>query len=286
MTNVAVLGTGLMGAGMARSLARAGLQVSAWNRTEDRARPLAEAGITVTKEPESAVRGADVVVTMLFDGDAVEQVMRGALAAMSDDAVWAQCATVGLDATERLVAMAERRGVGYVDAPVLGTREPAEAGRLIVLAGGPCAAREAVAPVFEAIGSRTVWVGEEPGGGHRLKMAANAWVLSVTGATAQSIGLAQRLGIDRELFLQAIAGGPMDCDYAQLKGKAMIEEDFAPSFSLAGAVKDASLVEQTMRALGGDTALMSALRRCFEIAADGAGDAADEDMAAVVRAFT
>jgi 3-hydroxyisobutyrate dehydrogenase len=181
--------------------------------------------------------------------------------------------------------MAERHGIAYVDAPVLGTRGPAEKGQLTVLAGGPSAAREAVAPVFEAIGSRTVWVSEEPGGGHRLKMAANAWLLSVTGATAQSIGLAQRLGIDPGLFLQTIAGGPLDCDYAQLKGKAMIEGDFAPAFSLAGAIKDASLIEQAMRAAGGDTALISALRGCFETAAGGEGDAAAEDMAAVVRAF-
>lgn len=95
MTKVAVLGTGLMGSGMARSLARSGLTVTAWNRTTAKARPLADAGIEVAEDVESAVRGADAVVTMLFDADAVEQVMQQALAAMGAESVWAQCATVG-----------------------------------------------------------------------------------------------------------------------------------------------------------------------------------------------
>jgi 3-hydroxyisobutyrate dehydrogenase len=284
MTTVAVLGTGLMGSGMARSLARAGLRTTAWNRTVDKALPLEEAGVTVAREPHDAVRGADVVVTMLFDADAVEQVMQRALGAMPERAVWAQCATVGLEGVERLARLAESHGVDFVDSPMLGTRAPAEKGELLVLAGGPSELRERVAPVFEAVGKRTVWVGEQPGDGHRLKLVANAWVLSVTGATGQSVGLAEKLGVDPKLFLDAISGGPLDCAYAQLKGGAMIEKDFAPSFSLAGAVKDATLVEQAARSAGGDGALMRALLGCFEAAAR-SGDPESEDMAAVVRAF-
>jgi 3-hydroxyisobutyrate dehydrogenase len=285
MTTVAVLGTGLMGSGMARSMARAGLRVTAWNRTAEKARPLEQSGVSVAPDPRSAVRGADVVVTMLFDGAAVAQVMGSALAAVDEQAVWAQCATVGLEATDRLARMAEDRGVAFVDSPVLGTRAPAEKGELIVLAGGPSAVRERVAPVFEAIGSRTVWVGDSPGAGHRLKLAANAWVLSVTGATAQSIGLAEKLGVEPAMFLEAIAGGPLDCAYAQLKGKAMIEGEFAPSFSLAGAIKDASLIEGAAREADSGADLMAALRSCFETAARDGADPSGQDMAAVVRAF-
>lgn len=285
MTTVAVLGTGLMGAGMARSMARAGLGVVAWNRTLDRALPLEEAGVTVMRQPQDAVGGADVIVTMLFDGAAVEEVMRATLDAAPGQAVWAQCATVGIEATERLAALAGEHGVAFVDAPVLGTREPAEKGQLIVLAGGPRALRERVAPVFEAIGARTVWVDEAPGAGHRLKLAANAWVLSVTAATAQSVGLAGRLGVDPQLFLETIAGGPLDCAYAQLKGEAMIKGEFAPSFTLEGAIKDTSLIEHAAAAAGGSVDLMRALRGCFESAAE-SGDPTELDMAAVVRAFT
>lgn len=284
-TRVAVLGTGLMGAGMARSMARAGLSVRVWNRTRQKALPLEEAGITVVGEAAEAVEGANVVVTMLFDEESTGQVMRPLLASMAGHAVWAQCATVGIEGTERLAALAAEHGVTYVDAPVLGTRAPAEKGEVIVLAGGPASAKAQVTPVFDAIGSRTVWIGEEPGAGHRLKLVANAWVLSVTAATAQSVGLAERLGLDPRQFLETIAGGPLDCAYTQMKGTSMIEGKFAPSFSLAGAVKDAGLVEQAAQASGSRAELMTALRGCFEAAAE-RGDPEGEDMAAVIRAFT
>lgn len=283
MPNVTVLGTGLMGSGMARSLARDGLAVTVWNRTAAKARPLEEAGAVVAEDAEAAVRDADVVVTMLFDADAVEQVMARALPAMKSDAVWAQCATVGLDGTERLARSAERHSIAFVDSPVLGTRQPAEEGKLIVVASGPAEVRRQVSPVFDAIGSRTVWVSERPGDGHRLKLAGNAWILSLTAATAQSIALAEKSGLDPHLFLELIAGGPTDCAYAQMKGEAMIKGDFTPSFTLGGAAKDAALITEAMHAAGAEDMLMQALRRSFTETAQ--GEHADEDMAAVVRAF-
>jgi len=283
MTRVAVLGTGLMGSGMARSLARAGLEVAAWNRTEAKARPLAEAGVRVAGDLESAVRDADVVVTILFDAHGTGQVMGRALPAMRAEAVWAQCGTVGLDGTAQLSRLAERHSTAYIDAPVLGTRQPAEQGTLTVLASGPDSVKELVTPVFDAIGSRTVWVGERPGDGHRLKLTMNAWVLSVTAATAQSVALASKLGLDPQLFLQTISGGPLDCAYAQLKGRAMIEGDFEPAFTLGGAVKDTALIAAAMQEAGCDEQLMQALHERFKAGAH--GEHAEDDMAAVVRAF-
>lgn len=284
MTNVTVLGTGLMGAAMARSLARAGQQVTVWNRTPDKALPLADAGAQVSQDPKAAVSKADVALTMLFDTDAAEEVMTQVLPAMPNGAVWLQCATVGLDGTARLARLADRHDVGFVDAPVLGTRQPAEDGKLIVLAAGPSRLRERVEPVLGAISSRTVWVGEHPGHGHRLKLAANSWVLSVTGATAQGVALAKQLGLDPGLFLEAIAGGPLDCAYAQLKGKAMIVGDFSPSFTLGGAVKDSALIVEALQAAGCDDRLMRALHEQFEAGAQAGLDG--EDMAVVVRAFS
>ncbi|MDR7304115.1 NAD(P)-dependent oxidoreductase [Haloactinomyces albus] len=280
---VTVLGTGLMGAGMARNLAGAGLDVTVWNRSVEKARPLAEAGATVAEDLSRAVSGADVVITMLFDVDAVAQVMECALPATDSEAIWVQTSTVGLGGTARLADLAEQHSVGFVDAPVLGTKQPAEQGSLIVLAGGSAQLRDTVTPVFEAIGSRTVWVGEQPGDGHRLKLAANSWVLSVVGATAQAVGLADNVGLDPQLFLDAISGGPLDCAYAQIKGKAMIAEEFPPAFTLGGAVKDTALIAEAMRTGGTDEQLMQALHRQFQAAAD-AGHGA-EDMAAVIHAL-
>ncbi|WP_020674208.1 NAD(P)-dependent oxidoreductase [Amycolatopsis nigrescens] len=281
-TRVTVLGTGLMGAGMARSMARAGLDVTVWNRSQDRARPLAADGIRVATDAGAAVSGADVVLTMLFDVDAVERVVAPLLPTF-DGALWVQAGTVGLEGTERLAGLAARHGVRYLDAPVLGTRQPAEQGALTVLAGGPPELRETAAPVFEAIGSRTVWVGDRPGDGQRLKLAANAWVLSITGATAQSVALAGALGIDPQRFLDVIANGPMDSGYAQAKGKAMITGDFSPAFPVSGAVKDSGLIADALKAAGAEDALMLALRNAFEATAESGLESAD--MAAVVRAF-
>jgi 3-hydroxyisobutyrate dehydrogenase len=280
---VTVLGTGIMGAGIARSLLRAGFDVTVWNRSQDKAAPLADDGATVTSDVASAVSGADVVLTMLFDTAAVTDVITDALPAMRKDAVWLQTSTVGLDGARTLAALAVRHGVTFVDAPVLGTRQPAEDGKLIVLAGGPEDVRDTVGPVLDAIGARTLWVGDRPGDGHRLKLVANSWVLSVTAATGQAVGMAADLGLDPQLFLDVIGGGPLDCQYAQLKGKAMAKGDFTPSFTLSGAAKDAGLVREAMLETGTNDELMTAEQHLYDEATKaGRGD---EDMAAVVTGF-
>jgi 3-hydroxyisobutyrate dehydrogenase len=280
---VTVLGTGIMGAGMARNLIGAGLDVTVWNRSPDRVRPLADAGARIATDVAGAVAGADVVVTMLFDADSVAQVMEEALPAMAPEAVWVQMSTVGLEGTERLAALAARHDVAFLDAPVLGTKAPAEQGTLTVLVGGPSALRGAVTPVFDAIGSKTLWIGEQPGDGHKLKLVANSWVGMVTAGTGQAIALAGALGLDPQLFLDVIAGGPLDLPYAQLKGKSMIAEQFPTSFAVSGVVKDLGLIAAAMRGAEVHDGVVEALAAAFRTA-DTAGHG-DEDMAAVVHAF-
>jgi 3-hydroxyisobutyrate dehydrogenase len=282
-TTVAVLGTGLMGAAMARSLLRVGMEVRVWNRTRAKADPLADDGAQVATDATAAVADADVVITMMFDAQAVGEVMAEVLPAVSDRAVWLQASTVGLEATEELAARAREAGTAFVDAPVLGTRQPAEEGELIVLASGPDSVREKVRPVLDAIGSRTVWVSEHAGDGHRLKLVANSWVLSLTAATGQAVALARRSGLNPSSFLDVISGGPTDCAYAQVKGKAMIAGEFPPAFTLSGAAKDAALIAEAMDAASADATVIEALRHEFE-RAEKAGHG-DEDMAAVVHAF-
>ncbi|OLF12001.1 3-hydroxyisobutyrate dehydrogenase [Actinophytocola xinjiangensis] len=278
---VAVLGTGIMGAGMARSLLRAGVDVTVWNRDARRAEPLAADGALVAPDPPSAVAGADVVLTMLFDGPAVTEVMTAALPAVDPSAIWLQSSTVGLEATADLVSLADRFGVSFVDAPVLGTRQPAEQGKLTVLAAGPEPLRERLATVLSAVAARTIWVSSRPGDGHRLKLVANAWVLSITAATAQSIALAEGLGLDPNHFLDVISGGPTDSGYAQAKGRNMIAGEFAPAFAVDGAAKDAGLILTALRETGVDDRLMAAVRAQFAAAVT-AGHAGD-DMSAVIR---
>src|SRR5438552_8637282 len=136
--NIALLGTGIMGAPMARNLAQAGHDVAAWNRTREKAEGIE--GVKVADSPQEAVRGAEVVVTMLADTAAVAEVIGQAIEAVDDSAIWWQCSTVGIEGTERLRAIADEHGLAYVDAPVLGTKQPAQDGQLTVLASGPSAA--------------------------------------------------------------------------------------------------------------------------------------------------
>lgn len=281
-TKVTVLGTGIMGAGMARNLVRAGFDVTVWNRTAERAAPLADDGATVASDAAAAVDGADIVLTMLFDEAAVAAVLDEVLPRIGRGALWIQSSTVGIEASERFADLAARHGLAFLDAPVLGTRQPAEQGKLTVLAGGPADLRERATPVLDAVGARTMWVGERPGDGHRLKLVANAWVLSITSATAQSIALAERLGLDPRLFLEVIGGGPTDSAYAQVKGGNMISGELAPAFTLGGAVKDAGLILRALRDTGVDDRLMAAVHAQLSAAAE-AGHA-DADMAAVIHA--
>lgn len=282
-TTVTVLGTGIMGAGMAQNMIGAGLDVTVWNRNPDRARPLVDAGARTATDAAEAVAGADVVVTMLYDADSVAEVMEWALPAMAPGAVWAQTSTVGLDGTARLAELARRHDVDFLDAPVLGTKGPAEQGTLTVLVGGPEALRDKVSPVLDAIGSRTVWVGDEPGDGHKLKLVANSYVTMVMSGTAQALATAEGLGLDPGIVLDTLAGGPLDSPYLQLKGKAIIADEFPTSFSVGGVVKDIGLISAAMRAAGVHSGVMEAVGDAFG-RAEAAGHGA-EDMAAVVHAF-
>ena len=280
---VAVLGTGIMGAGMARSLLREGLEVTVWNRSTDKAKPLAEDGAHVAESAGDAVAAADVVVTMLFDTEAVAETMADALDRAREGAVWLQTSTVGVEGTERLAALARDKGVAMLDAPVLGTKAPAENGQLVVLASGPASLRGTVQPVLDAIGSKTQWVGEDPGDASKLKLAVNAWIATVVNGVAQSMALARGLGLDPQQFLDAVSGQAVDAPYVQLKGKAMINGDFTPSFALDGVIKDIDLVLAAMDGAGTDPTLARALRDRLA-AASAAGHGA-EDMAAVVHGY-
>src|SRR4051794_18984904 len=169
-----------MGAPIARNLAKAGFEVSAWNRSRDKAEPLSGDGVRVEDSPAAAASEADAVLTMLSDGQAVEEVMAGGgLEAMRDDAVWLQASTIGVAACERMLELASGRRVTIVDCPVIGTKQPAEQGKLVVLAAGPEEERERCAPVFEAISQKTVWF-DRPCGGSRMKVVVNSWLLALT----------------------------------------------------------------------------------------------------------
>jgi 3-hydroxyisobutyrate dehydrogenase len=240
---VAVLGTGLLGAPVARNLRRHDFAVRVWNRTAEKAATLAEHGCEPAASPADAVRGAAFVISVLADASATERVLLddGVVDAMDSDAVLIQLGTIGIEPTERLASIADERGLAFLDAPVSGSQQPAEEGSLVILAGGRQDALDRAAPVLEAMGRQTVHAGDA-GAGTRLKLVINAWLVMTLESLAETISLAEAIGTAPEAFLRAIEGGPIGMPYAQLKGSAMIERRFTPpAFPLRLTAKDATL---------------------------------------------
>jgi 3-hydroxyisobutyrate dehydrogenase len=275
--DVTVLGTGTMGTGMTHALVRAGHTVTVWNRSPERAEPLSRDGAHVVSSAATAVRDADVVVTMLTDGDATHEVMRTTLRDVPRDAVWAQMGTVGVAATDALAGLAGDAGVAFADAPVSGTKAPAERGELLVLAAAPRDVRPRCQPVFDAVGSSTVWVSERPGDATRLKLVINDWLLGVLVALGEALAFAEALGLDGRSFLDAIRGGPLDTPYAQLTGGAMLAHDYPASFAARHALKDAELMEDAARDTGLTLRSTRAAAELLRAAVD--GGRGDDDFA-------
>jgi 3-hydroxyisobutyrate dehydrogenase len=269
-----------MGFAMTRNMARAGLTVRAWNRTVEKAEPLADDGVYVAGTPADAVRGAGIVVTMLADSRAVlsafQEALPGIDATADPQPIWLQMSTIGEAATRRCENLANSSGIGFADAPVLGTREPAEQGDLVILESGPEQARPRIQPVFDAIGQRVIRAGQA-GAGTRLKIVINSWVLAVVEAGAETIALAAGLGTDPDLFFKAIEGGALDLPYLRMKGSAIASRDFAPSFRLGLAAKDAGLVAESALLHGLDLPVFETLA---ERLGAGATEHGDEDISA------
>jgi 3-hydroxyisobutyrate dehydrogenase len=284
MTTVALLGTGIMGSAMARRMRAHGLPVRAWNRSPDKAEALTASGVEVAPTPRAAAVGAEILVTMLADGPAVEAAMTGpdgALAGAARGCTWLQTSTVGIEACRRLAELASGHQLGFLDAPVLGTREPAERGELTVLASGPRELDDRVKPVLEAIARKTHWLGEA-GAGTRAKLVVNCWLAGLVGVLGETVALSEALGTDPRTFLDIVKGGPLDSPYAQLKGRTMIERTYPPSFSLRLAHKDVRLIVEAARPAGLPLPIVSAVEQAFARAEEqGHGQ---EDMAAVAEA--
>jgi 3-hydroxyisobutyrate dehydrogenase len=266
---VAVLGTGIMGSAMARNLATAGLRTTVWDRSEQATASLAGAGALAAASPQDAVRDARVVITMLPTAGVVESVMfdGGVAGAFARGAVWAQMGTIGIAATTGLAGRLSRLrpDVLFVDAPVSGSKGPAEAGQLLILAAGPAAAEAIVAPAFSVIGRRTVWLGAA-GQGSAMKLVVNAYMSTLIEGVAEALELAGRLGIDPDGLAQAIEGGPLDAPIADAKLHKMQSGDFAPEFPLEWALKD---VDLAIAAADGDRLpLLEALSRQWRTAVE------------------
>jgi 3-hydroxyisobutyrate dehydrogenase len=241
---IAVIGAGIMGSAMTRRIVAAGLSTRVWDRSERAIEALGDAGAVVAASAPEAVRGVDVVITMLPTAEVVNEVMFGGhvVDALAEGSVWAQMGTIGVDATGRIRdRLSEQRpDVVFVDAPVSGSKGPAEHGQLLILASGPAAAVDALRPVFDVLGRKTIWL-DEAGQGSTLKLIVNAYMSILIEGVAETMALADRLHIDHRQLAEVIEGGPLDAPIADAKFHKMDAGDFAPEFPLEWALKDVDL---------------------------------------------
>jgi len=244
LPRAAVLGAGTMGRGMTHSLLRNGFTVDVWDRAPEKAAALAADGATAHEDAPDAVRDVDVVITMVADAAAVHEVAfdSGMLEALRPQSAWAQMSTIGVTATEELAARVgkERPDVYFADAPVSGTRQPAENGQLLILASGPGQAKPVLDPVFAALGREARWLGEA-GAGSRLKLVMNSWLVFLVEGAAEIMALADSLGVDHQQVLDFLSEGTLANPAPAAKFDKMGAGDDSPDFALQWALKDIRL---------------------------------------------
>jgi 3-hydroxyisobutyrate dehydrogenase len=269
---------------MATRALGAGIPTIVWNRDPEATRNLADLGAEVAESSADAARGAAIVVTMVTDADAVLAIARdqGMLASLVPDAIWVQMSTIGVAGIKRVQSLveAERPDVVLVDAPVSGSKEPAEQGHLTIFASGPELVRSRLAPLFDAVGQRTIWVGPV-GAGSRLKLVANAWLALAAEAVNTSVALARRLGLETETVVNALGGGPLVSPWQAAKLERIAQSDFSAQFALSLALKDVRLA---LEAAGDERfrSLASLADEWQEVVDLGLGDS---DLTVVARAL-
>ena len=273
MSHIALLGCGLMGQPMARRLLQAGHHLTVWNRTRSKAEALVADGAQVADTPAQAIAQADIVITMLDNGDVVREVMFGAPTPSTPPAADAlRVGSLFIDMSSILPEQAREharllteRGVRALDAPVSGGTLGAEAGTLAIMAGGDAADVEAAHGVLSALG-RPVHVG--PAGAGQLAKLANQMIVGITiGAVAEALLLAERGGADPAQVRLALRGGFAESRILEVHGQRMVEGDFAKRGSLAIQLKDLRNALQTASAMHFDAPITQALEGLYADAA-------------------
>lgn len=260
---IGFIGLGQMGAPIAANLLRAGHDLTVWNRTPDKMRPLAAAGAREAASPREAAADAEVVVTMLADDRAVEAVTFGADGLLGAEArpLHLSLSTISVALSDRLTEAHADEGGRFVAAPVFGRPPAAEAAKLFVAAAGAPEALAACAPLFEAVGQRTFVVGERPSQANVVKLCGNFMILSAIEAMAEAMTLAGKSGVEKRALLEVLTGTLFDAPVYRTYGEILIDERYRPAgFPAPLGLKDARLVGQAAEATRTPMPLLGVLR--------------------------
>lgn len=282
LQRIGFLGLGIMGAPMARNLQQKGFQVTVWNRTAARAKPLEAFGVKVAATPAEAVSGADAFCTCVADPAALEQVTAAALPAVHRGQLFVDFSTVSVPLVQRLGETFGDKGVDFAEAPVTGSRGGAEKGTLVIMTGCSPATLERATPIFQAVGEKVIHCGPV-GAGTQVKLAGNALIAAMLQAFSEGLLLTKKAGVDPKKLIEVVQASGFRSPYYDFKGKALLERDFTTHFSIDLMHKDLSLFLDNAAANRVPTPTAASLRETYNLArAAGKGD---QDIAAVITAF-
>src|SRR5687767_2566989 len=281
---VAFLGLGIMGSRMAANLCSGGFEVHAWNRTRARAEELAAAhGAVVADTPAQAAGAANIAITMVVDSPEVESVLFGADGAaegLGDGGLAVDMSTIAPSASRTIADRLGERGIGFLDAPVTGSKPKAQDGTLTIMVGGDAGQFERAKPLFEAMGKLVLHVGPQ-GHGSMVKLINNTVAAVNTAAVAEGIAVGRRAGLDLDKLVEVIGAGSGASAMLDLKAQPIIERDYEPLFKLGHMLKDVRHCLAEAEALGVDMRVAGATETLYA-AADEAGHY-DDDFAAVAE---
>ncbi|MGU9866974.1 NAD(P)-dependent oxidoreductase [Kluyvera ascorbata] len=239
---VAVLGLGAMGHAFAANLLKKGFTVYGWNRTPGRGDDLLSAGLIVRENAAQAASEAQVIIAMLTDGDATLAAIRAVAPSCPQGTTFCQMGTIGIQETADAIALLEalRPDMLYLDAPVSGTKAPAENAQILVMASGDASRASDAQQVFDAISRGTQWYGDA-GNSQKMKLVINAWLISMMQGVAESMQLAKQFGFTPGQLWETLEGGPLAAPYVKGKLEMIRKEDYTPQMQLQHALKDARL---------------------------------------------
>ncbi len=280
---IGFIGTGLMGSGMAATLAREGYGVTAYNRTRSRAEALAPHGIAVASTPAAAASAADVVVSMLPHAGTLSELLEdGLAAALRPGTYLIDCSTASPAESQALATRLGAAGVMMLDAPVFGSKDSAEVGELTFVVGGAPDAFEACRPLFDAMGRRTFYVGAN-GYGCYAKLGFNLVIAGTQQAFAEALALTGAAGVDPRLMTEIILAGRARSGIIEMKAPPILAGDFTPFFALKHMHKDLDLMVRTARELDVSLPVTSAIASVYDAAMTrGLGEF---DFSAIVQMF-
>lgn len=285
MCKVGFIGLGIMGMPMSFNVLRNGYELVVYNRTSSKTLPLVENGAQAVKSPFEVAQNSDVIVMMLTGPEAIDQVVFGAnglFSGLNEKKYLINMSSVSPDYTKEIAKKIEPSGVKFIDAPVSGSKKPAEDGQLVILAGGKEEDVRDVEDVLLAMGKKVVYCGPV-GHGSMMKMTINLLLGVMMAGMAEMMHFGQKGGLRKETMLEVLYSGALNCPLFQLKNDLFLEEKFTPQFPLKHMSKDLRFVMQTAQSTGAMIPEATTALRFFEIAEkNGLGE---EDFAAVYKVF-